>query len=338
MALVVKKIKNNSLINNINPKETQFILQLKFPFPYNKMYNIIKNIQTFGNLISFFENKIISDPILLNGQNTYAKNTFFFLRYKQFLNLYMKVNHIIETDYFLQINYKVYKTSPKTLDFFIIFNLHNLSYSTSYMIINFIFFGVTFTSEFVNIFQKEQMKNLTKLSKAISLNKLFTFYHTMKIINTNYDFISSLCLHFNLFKFFFPSTKKLKNLTSDENNGVIYEKQRFKLSLKEKTSFERLPGNMQIHVELIQNLKTQLLIIYNLEKYDEWYEYPHHSIYFFLSKISHNQTFVSMKTIFDFPVSEEFFGNIRNYSQRLINNLEKICYQHQLKQKIKNNK
>ena len=58
MALVVNKIKNNSLINNINPKETQFILQLKFPFPYNKMYNIIKNIQTFGNLISFFENKI----------------------------------------------------------------------------------------------------------------------------------------------------------------------------------------------------------------------------------------------------------------------------------------
>jgi hypothetical protein len=77
------------------------------------------------------------------------------------------------------------------------------------MIINFIFFGVTFTSEFVNIFQKEQMKNLTKLSKAISLNKLFTFYHTMKIINTYYDFISSLCLHFNLFKFFFPSIKKL---------------------------------------------------------------------------------------------------------------------------------
>ena len=153
----------------------------------------------------------------------------------------------------------------------------------------------------------------------------------MKVINISFDFISNLCLHYELFKLFFPSTKKLKNLTNDENKGIIYEKQRFKLSLKEKNNFDRLPGNIQIHVQTIQNLKSQLLIVYQLEKYDDWHEYPHHSINFFLHKISNNQTFVSMKTLFDFPVSEEFFGSIENYNQMLVHNLEKLCIRYQEK-------
>ena len=306
-------------------KETNLVHQYIFPYNYDKMLNIIKNIQTFGNLLNFIEGKIISDPILLKGQSNFAKNTYFFLRYKSLISLYMKVVDIIETEYFFKIHYKVYKTSPKLLDFSLIFNLHNISDSSSYFTMIFNFPKIDLNPFFVNICKHAQIYYMNILNKDISKNKLFTFYNNMKVINIYFDFISSLCLHYNLFKLFFPSTKTLKNLTSEENNGILYENQRFKLTLKEKKTFERLPHNMQINVNSIQNLKSQLLIIYHMEKYDEWYEYPHHAIYFFLKRISPNKTFCSMKTLFDFPVSEEFFGSIGNYAQRLIHNLEKVC-------------
>ena len=59
-------------------KETNLVLQFTFPYNFDKMLNIIKNIQTLGNLMNFLEGKIISDPILLKGQSTFAKNTYFF--------------------------------------------------------------------------------------------------------------------------------------------------------------------------------------------------------------------------------------------------------------------
>ena len=314
-------------------KETNLVLQFTFPYNFDKMLNIIKNIQTLGNLMNFLEGKIISDPILLKGQSTFAKNTYFFLRYKRFLSLYMKVEDIIETEYFFKIDYKIYKTSPKLLEFTLVFNLHNISNSNSYLTMIFIFPKININPLIINLCQQEQKYNMHILTKAISQNKLYTFYNAMKVIDIDFDFISNLCLHYNLFKLFFPSTKKLKNLTSEENNGILYENQRFKLTLKDKKSFERLPHNMQINVNSIQSLKSQLLIIYYMEKYDECHEYPHHSINFFLKKISTNKTFCSMKTLFDFPVSEEFFGSIGNYAQRLVHNLEKVCLDYKERKK-----
>ena len=88
-----------------------------FNYPFEIMWPLIRNIQTLGNLMSFIQKKIISDAIILKVETSFEENTWFFIRYKQFINVYMKIEEVIEPKYFLRINYYLYKTSPKIIKF-----------------------------------------------------------------------------------------------------------------------------------------------------------------------------------------------------------------------------
>ena len=61
----------------------------------------------------------ISDLIFIKGNNSYSIESRFYFNYRNIIDFYIKVLVFIETDYFTEVKYYVYKTKQSSKEFIV---------------------------------------------------------------------------------------------------------------------------------------------------------------------------------------------------------------------------
>ena len=303
-----------------------------FNYPFEIMLPLIRNIQTVGNLMNFIQKKIISDPIILKGETSFEENTWFFIRYKQFIDIYMKIEEVIESEYFLRINYYLYKTSPKIIKFHLVFNLHFLNENQSLLIIETILPKININQNFIELIQSETNFNCNILSKSISLDKRYTFYNSGTVFDVKYDFLKKLCVHYKLFRLLFPDIKSFEKINKDNevfyyDEEIIKEDQNFKIKIKHKDKYN-LPSEILLKISKSQLLKSQSLINFTFSSYNDQENEinNNYKMIFFLKRITKNKTFFLIKSTCNNPIKEEKFNKYSYFCEKILNNIKNICF------------
>ena len=96
---IIKKEKNQ---NNLKG-ENSYINYFSFNLNYEIITPILKDIQIMAQLIKLIVIHQISDIVFIKGNNSYTLNARFYFSYKNIIDFYVKVQEVIETDYFTKI-------------------------------------------------------------------------------------------------------------------------------------------------------------------------------------------------------------------------------------------
>ena len=80
---------------------------------YEILSPIIKDMQISSQLIKFIKKHQLSDLIFIKGNNSYSIEWRFYFNYRNIIDFYIKVLDFIETDYFTNIKYFIYKKPSK---------------------------------------------------------------------------------------------------------------------------------------------------------------------------------------------------------------------------------
>ena len=313
-----------------------------FQFPFEYLSSIIKDIQTIGELINFFQKKSISDIIILKGEKTFSKNSFFYFKYKQLISLYFKTINFFETDYFLRIEYKLYKSNPKIFEIYFNFNLHYIENNLSQLIFEIKFKKIKLNKLIIDANYKEFIGNCKLLSKSIKNNKLFEFINMSILINCNYDLIMNISIHYNLFKLFLPSLKffskvKIYNEENEKNNendeGKLKIGLIFNIIIKNINKYDFISNNFSIKVDKIKITNDFCFIKFKFLKFGKFTKIPIHSFNYSITKISKNHSFISLKLTFTSPLNQKFIDGMKKYLNKLLVNLKTICSNYLLKQR-----
>ena len=328
-----------------NPKSfTNIIFIYKFPFPFEHFSLIIKDIQTIGDFMNFIQSEFISEPIFLKGDKIFLKNTFFYFKYKKFISVYFKTENFFETDYYLRIEYKMYKSNPLLFEINFLLNLHYLDENNCLFILEIKLSKQNLNKIKINAIYKECFNNCDLLSNSIKINQINSFYNTNIIINSNYDLVMNICTHINLFKLFIPSIKIFSklNIYNQENEKSNNEKQYllmkdsvYNIILKKKHNFFLFPNNIILKVHKFKNSKEQCIIRYKVLKFGKMKNIPIYYIYFLMRKITENHTFISIKLNF-FPfIQRSFISTVDNFANQLLNNVRNVCLKYLERKKNK---
>jgi hypothetical protein len=330
-------------MENKNNHYTKLGYLFNFYFSFESLSLIIKDIQTIGDLINFFQKKSISDFIILHGDKTFSKNTFFYFKYKQLISLYFKTIDFFETDYFMRIEYKLYKTNPKFFVSYFIFNLNYINEEYCQLILEINFENIFLNKLIVKESYQEFFQNCIILSNSIKKSKLNQFCNSNLLINSNYDLIINISTYYELLKLFLPNIKLISKIINNYNENDITnndEKKITKNSLfnvifKNKKKNKIFPNNFNIKVEKINSKKDFCFIRYKFLKYGNLKIIPIYSLDFLIRKISNNYTYVSIKILFNLPLPKHFINALEKYSNKALENLKNVCSKYSQKQKLK---
>ena len=321
-----------------------YIFNFQFPFEY--LSSIIKDIQTIGELINFFQKKSISNIIILKGEKTFTKNTFFYFKYKQLINLYFKTINYFETDYFLRIEYKLYKSNQKMFEIYFNFNLHYIEENLSQLLFEIKLKNIKLNKLIIDANYKEFLDNCKILSKSIKDDKLFEFINTNILINCNYDLIMNISTHYDLFKLFLPSLKffsKVKNYNgeNEKNNendeGILKQDLIFNIIIKNIKKYDFISNNFSIKVDKIKLSNDFFFVKFKFLKFGKFIKIPIYSLIYSITKVSKSHSFISLKLNFNYPLYQRFIDGMKKYLNKLLSNLKTICSNYLLKQQ-KNNR
>lgn len=324
-----------------NKKNTNELLKLGYSFNFNfsfdSLCSIIKDIHTMGELLNFFKKKCISDVIILQGDKTFSKDTFFYFKYKQLISLYFKTINFFETDYFLRIEYQLYKTKPKFFSIFFIFNLHYIDEDLCQLFLEIHFENINLNKLIFKRGYKEFLENCKILSSSIQRNKIFEFCNANLLINSDYDLIMNITTHYTLFKLFLPNFKSISCLKQNNeeleknNNGKLTNEMVLNIFLKKKKKYEYSTNNVIIKVEKFKSLENFCFLKYKILQFGKLKKLPFYFINVLIRKITNNHTFVSLKLSFNSPYPKKFIISIENYLNQILINLKDICSYYTLK-------
>lgn len=313
----------------------------KFPFPFEHFSFIIKDIQTIGDFMNIFQNEFISDIIFLKGDKSILKNSFFYFKYKKLISVYFKTENFIENDYFLRIEYRMYKSNPILFEIIFLINLHYQDENSCLFILEIEFPQKNLNKLKSEAIYREFFNNCEILSNSIKINQIFSFYNTNIIINSNYDLVMNICTHYELFRLFLPSVKlftkvNIYNQENEKNNdkeGLLMKDSVFNIKFKKEHNFFLFPNNIILKVHKFKNYKDQCFIRYKVLKFGKLKNIPIYYIYFFMRKITENHTFISIKLNFFPSIQRSFISTVDNYANQLLYNVKNVCLNYMKKKK-----
>ena len=314
-----------------------------FHFSFESLSSIIKDIQTIGDLINFFQKKSISDFIILQGDKTFSKDSFFHFKYKQLISLYFKTIDFFETDYFMRIEYKLYKTNPKFFVIYFVFNLNYLDEDYCQLLLEINFENININKLIVKASYQEFFQNCKMLSNSLQKSKLYQFSNSNLLINSNYDLIINISTYYELLKLILPNIKLISkiNNNNDESEKINNDEKKitsdslFNVIFKNEKKNKIFPNNLKIKVEKMNNNKDFCNIKYKFLKYGNLKITPIYSLDLLIRKISKNHTFVSVKLLFISPLPINFINGLEKYSNKALENLKNLCSKYSQKQTLK---
>lgn len=336
--------KNENIKWEKNIHETRIITHHLFNIKYEKLSPIIKDIQSISQLIRFIKKHQISDLIFIKGNKSYSDEAWFYFNYRNMIDLYLRVNEYIETDYFIKVKYKIYKTQPRTEEFDVIMNFFYINrYSSELMIETILFKKVSINKKILDLINSELNLNFTYLSQAIKNKKEKSFSYSSTIVQNDFEFVTKALLNIKLIEIILNA--KLKNIGKDSKNdninnnfnneeniknkdsSIIHTNEKYQVKLKKKEIDDWITkNNISFKIETVKNSQNTMIIQYKVIL-DDIIDLNNKDniITVYIRKITNNSSFILIKYVWNLLFTDKFILVITGFIEKSLNNIKKIC-------------
>ena len=330
-----KTSKFNLSKKNLNeiPNEVTYINYYSVDVKYKLLSAIMKDIQICSQLIKFIKKHQISDLIFIKGNNSYSIESRFYFNYRNIIDFYIKVLDFIETDYFTQVKYYVYKTKPSSKEFIVNLTVFYNDENSSKISIEIILFNFsTLNKKILNIIFNEFNLNFTYLSQAIKSNRLQSFAFCSSIVKNEFFVLTQILQNVKLIEYIinghfkkYQKEKDSHDKQSNSNNNsniednidkdksFIHVNEKYLVILKKKKDInDWLNANkVSFKIELIKIREDNMIIQYKV-------------IFNNKDNKTTNSSFIFIKCIWDFSLDESLINSIKNFNEKCLHNIEKL--------------
>ena len=323
-------------INAINNKDlsNRYMNNFHFDINYQLLSRIIKDIQLVSQLIKCIQINQLSDIIFIQGNNSYSIESRFYLNYRKIIDFYVKVIDFIETENLTQIKYYVYKTIPKSNNFIITLNLNNVNNDCSKLTIEIILFSnINLCQKIVDIIFNELNLNFMYLSQSIKCKKYKFLYFSSNIIKNDFYSLSQIIKNIKLINYIING--KLEKISTDNNDNndktSIHVNEFYKVKLKKNLISEYINiYNVMLKVNIIRIKEDNIIIQYkiysdNNDNKTNVNNITNNLITINIRKLTSNSFFILIKYIWDVSLKEDIILSIKNFINKIIIRIEKIC-------------
>ena len=348
---MIEKNKNgkfDKLENSSKNQETNYKNNFDFDIKYELLSPIIKDIQLVSQLIKFNNYRQISDLILIKGNNTYSAESRFYFNYRNIIDFYIKVLDYKETDDLTQIKYYIYKTHPTSRNFIFILTLYNIDNKSSKISTELVLFNnVTLNQTFINIINNELNLNFNYLLKSIKNNKYQFLVYGSNIINNDFNSLSQIIQNTKIIKYIINGQFKkvcIDNIDNSNNNidnnsnndnSCVNINDVYKIILKKKSNNKMLydyinEKNVFFKIKLIKIKEDNIIIQYKiLLNQDKIKSDNDNSLYnvvtIIIRKLTNNYSFILIKYVWDRILEKNLIIDIKNFINKILVKIEKIC-------------
>ena len=322
---IIYKIENNKA------SEMKYSRCFNFDINYKLFSKIIKDIQLTSQLIKCVRNHQLSDIIFIKGNNSYSVDSRFYLNYRKFADFYVKVMEFTEDDLSTQIKYFVYKTAPISKNFNVNISLFNNNDISSKLCIEIIIFNdVALNPKIVDIIFNEFNVNYIYLLEAIRSNKQQYLYFNSNIINIKFYPLTQIIKNRKLINYLINGSFERIKKETDYYTGesFIGVNEEYKIILKKKNLISDYINinNVKIKVNLIKNREDNFIIQFKvISNNNNDFNDISNIITIYIRKLTSNSSFILIKYIWNVTLKEELISSIKNFINRILIRIEKLC-------------
>ncbi len=347
-----KNVKNNKNNNkNYLTPETTYINYYTFDIRYELLLPIIKDIQISSQLIKFIKKHQLSDLIFIKGNNSYTIESRFYFNYRNIIDFYVKVIDVIQTDYFTQIKYYIYKTKPSSKEFIVNLALfYNDEVSSKLSIEIILFNNITLNKKILNIIYNEFNLNFLYLSEAIKSNKLKNLSFCSSIVKNEFFVLTQIIQNVKLIEYIINGEFKkfqsenndkeielnlsnnsdLSNISNNKDkSSFIHVNEKYIVLLKKKKDINDwlTLNNISFKIHLIKIKEDNLFIQYKLiiNNNENESNNDNNIVTICIRKLTTNSSFIFIKYTWNLPLEENLINSIKNFNKKCIHNIEKLC-------------
>ena len=332
------KIKNGETnIQNGTNLNIKFKNIYNFDVKYELLSSIIKDFQLVSQLIKSIENNQLSDLIFIKGNSSYSIESRFYFKYRNIIDFYIKVLDYIETDS-IQIKYLVYKTRPSSNNFAVNLNLFHTDEETSKLSIEILLSdNAIFNEKIVNIIHNEFNLNFKYLAQAIKNNKQKSLHFCSAIVNSDFYALIQIVQNIKLIEYILHGKlEKIKyeykhDDDSKDKESYIHVNDIYQINLKKKgIIYDYINiNNVTLNVYSIKVKGDYLLIqcklLNNIINNNVDNNKTNNLFSIIIRKLTSNSSFILVKYSWNLSLDEKLISSIRNYINKIIIKIEKLC-------------
>lgn len=346
-----KNVKNNNNNNkNYLTPEITYINYYTFDIRYELLLPIIKDIQISSQLIKFIKKHQLSDLIFIKGNNSYTIESRFYFNYRNIIDFYVKVIDVIQTDYFTQIKYHIYKTKPSSKEFIANVALFYIDEVSSKLSIEIILFNnITLNKKILNIIYNEFNLNFLYLSDAIKSNKIKNLAFCSSIVKNEFFVLTQIIQNVKLIEYIINGEFKkfqaenndkevdlnlsnnsdLSNISiNKDKSSFIRVNEKYIVLLKKKKDINDwlTLNNISFKIHLIKIKEDNLFIQFKpiINNNDNESNNDNNIITICIRKLTTNSSFIFIKYTWNLPLEENLINSIKSFNKKCIHNIEKL--------------
>ena len=324
-------------LSDINNKDlsNRYTNTFHFDINYQLLSQIIKDMQLVSQLIKSIQTNQLSDIIFIQGNNSYSIESRFYLNYRKSIDFYIKVIDFIETDDFTQIKYNVYKTVPKSDNFIITLHLINVNNESSKLVIEIILLNsIVLCPKILDIIFNEINLNFRYLSQAIKSKKQEFLCFSSKIIKNDFYPLTQIIKNIKLINYIINGKLERISPQINDNNdkSSIHVNEMYKVKLKKNCLISDYINiyNVMLKINIIRIREDNIVIQYkiysdNNDNKTNIDNITNNLITINIRKLTSNSFFTLIKYVWDVPLKEDIILSIKNFINKIIIRIEKIC-------------
>lgn len=286
--------------------------QHTFSKPMSVIWNVIRDIKITCQIFQSRNSNILPEPIFLEGENSYEPSSIFVVFDRATHSLaYTRVENCIETDYFCEISWTIFKTEPINRPYSQKIQLSTISNKRTLLVCELIYFTNQIPEN--DVYQTYY----DKLEKIISLNRhMMTHFGGIKL-DVSFDFS----------KLFLMSSKLLKSILKvliSISKKEMRKEFRGRLEA-ERVKFDEAYEKGQIHFKINQstnesNFCSVSILCQNKSKFI----LPEREIIMEFFAVNKNTCFLAVRHNFKKEINENLINFMNKFKKHFLSRLKEI--------------
>ena len=323
--------------------ETKYTYKYIFDIKYELIAPIIKDLQIVSQLINYIKNDQLSDLILICGENSYSVDSRFYFNYRHIIDFYVKVTEFFENEYFMKINYNIYKTGPISKKFFANFTLfkNDENENSSILELEIILSNNDIIYQrILDIIYNELNYNYKYLSQAIKSQKYNLVFYNSSIIKNECQILSQILQNIKLIEYILNAKLEKNNggkkdLNDSDYDKFIHPNDIYKIEFNKKKEINDLLSinNISFKIQLLKARKDRMTIHFKLlskakeeSKKEQAEENSINNIFIVhVRYLTNNSSFVLIKNCLDIDIPKNIVIQIKKLMKKFMNKIEKLC-------------
>ena len=323
--------------------ETKYTYKYIFDIKYELIAPIIKDLQIVSQLINYIKNDQLSDLILICGENSYSVDSRFYFNYRHIIDFYVKVTEFFENEYFLKINYNIYKTGPISKKFYATLSLYKNDengYSSRLELEIILSKNSIINQRILDIIYNELNYNYQYLSQAIKNQKYNLVLYDSSIVKNDCQILSQILQNIKLIEYIINGKLEKNNggkkeeLNNSEYDKFIHLNEIYKVEFNKRKEINNWLSlnNISFKIQFLKTRKDRMTIHFKIiskskeESKNQTEENPKFNILIVhVRHLTNSSSFVLIKSSWDTDIPKNIIIEIKKLMKKCMNKIQKLC-------------